>query len=83
MKNGAIWTWFHQRSMDWHPSHAHFSIHHKKYFAHGTGLESCCGLHSTLKMTAKISSTTLVFIIFYCFYYNRYIQGPIFIKLDS
>ncbi len=60
----ADWTRFHEKSMDWRPFHAHFSIHHKKYFAHGTGLESCCDLHSTLKMIRKISSTTLVFIFF-------------------
>ena len=61
---GADWTRFHEKLMDLRPVHADFSIHHKKYFAHGTGLESCCDLHSTPKMTGKVSSTTLVFIIF-------------------
>ena len=54
------WTQFHEKSMDWRTVHAHFSIHHKKYFAHGTGLESCCDFHSTLEMIRKKSSTTVV-----------------------
>ena len=67
---GADWTRFHENSMDWRPVHARFSIHHKKYFAHGTGLESCCDLHSTLNMTEKKSSTTLVFIIFFDIFFD-------------
>ena len=57
--------------MDWRPVHADFSIYHKKYFAHGTRLESCCDLESTLKMTGKISSTTLVFIIFWDIFFKN------------
>ena len=71
MKSGAIWTRFHQISMDWSPFHDNFSIYHKKYFAHETGLESCCDLHSTLKMIRKKSSTTLVFIIFFGIFFKN------------
>ena len=36
----ADWTRSHEKSMDWRPVHADFSIQHRKYFAHGTRLDS-------------------------------------------
>ena len=63
--------------MDWRPVHADFSIYHKKYFAHGTRLESCYDLELTLKMTGKKSSTTLVFIIFLYIFFDIFWKTPL------
>ena len=58
----ADWTRSHEKSMDWRPVHVDFSIHHKKYFANGTRLESCCDLHFTTGMYGKHNSTNFIFI---------------------
>ena len=64
------WTRPHGEWANRRPVHADFSIYHKKYFAHGTRLESCYDLELTLKMTGKKSSTTLVFIIFFDIFFD-------------
>ena len=53
IKNWSILSNFHQIWLDWSPFHDQSSIFMKKYFAHETGLESCCDLHSTTEMTRK------------------------------
>ena len=70
------WTRPHGEWANWRPVHADFSIYHKKYFAHGTRLESCYDLELTLQITGKKSSTTLVLIVFLELFFRHFLKKP-------